>query len=54
MLTKNHSPTRGTPALRNFHPAEDAKLIRILVDAGAIVLEKTTSMNYLSAGPATT
>ena len=52
--TKDYPTTGGTPALRNFHPAEDAKLIRILVDAGAIVLEKTTSMNFLSAGPATT
>lgn len=47
--TKDYPTTGGTPALRNFHPAEDAKLIRILVDAGAIVLGKT-NIHELSFG----
>ena len=47
--TRDYPTTGGTPALRNFYPADDAKLIRILVDAGAIVLGKT-NIHELSFG----
>lgn len=47
--TRDYPTTGGTPALRNFYAAEDAKLIRILVDAGAIVLGKT-NIHELSFG----
>ena len=47
--TKDYPTTGGTPALRNFYAAEDAKLIRMLVDAGAIVLGKT-NIHELSFG----
>ena len=47
--TKDYPTTGGTPALRNFYAAEDAKLVRILVDAGAIVLGKT-NIHELSFG----
>ncbi len=39
--TQQYPTTGGTPALRNFVPAEDATLIRKLREAGAIVLGKT-------------
>lgn len=53
--TKDYPTTGGTPALMNFRPTEDAKLVRMLRDAGAIVMGKTnihemsfgwTSNNY--------
>ncbi len=47
--TRNYPTTGGTPALRIFYPADDAKLIRVLVDAGAIVLGKT-NIHELSFG----
>ncbi len=47
--TRDYPTTGGTPALRNFYAAEDAKLIRLLVDAGAIVLGKT-NIHELSFG----
>ena len=47
--TRDYPTTGGTPALRNFRAAEDANLIRILVDAGAIVMGKT-NIHELSFG----
>ncbi|MFQ5982286.1 MAG: indoleacetamide hydrolase [Woeseiaceae bacterium] len=47
--TKDYPTTGGTPALRDFQPAEDAKLIRMLRDAGAIVMGKT-NIHELSFG----
>ncbi|MFQ6004337.1 MAG: amidase family protein [Woeseia sp.] len=47
--TKDYPTTGGTPALRDFHVAGDAKLIRLLVGAGAIVMGKT-NIHELSFG----
>ena len=47
--TKEYPTTGGTPALRNFYPSEDAKLVQMLVAAGAIVLGKT-NIHELSFG----
>lgn len=47
--TKDMPTTGGTPALRNFHPKEDAPIVRKLVAAGAIVLGKT-NLHELSWG----
>lgn len=47
--TKAYPTTGGTPALRNFYAADDAKLVRMLLDAGAIILGKT-NIHELSFG----
>ncbi len=41
--------TGGTPALRNFRPGQDAKLVRVLKQAGAFVMGKT-NIHELSFG----
>ncbi len=47
--TRDYPTTGGTPALRNFTASEDAKLVQMLVAAGAIVLGKT-NIHELSFG----
>jgi len=47
--TAEYPTTAGTPALRHFHPAEDAPLLKSLKAAGAIVLGKT-NLHELSYG----
>jgi indoleacetamide hydrolase len=47
--TKDFPTTGGTPALRNFRPAEDAPIVRTLLDSGAILLGKT-NLHELSFG----
>ena len=47
--TIDYPTTGGTPALRNFTPADDAELVRRLRQAGAIVMGKT-NIHELSFG----
>ena len=47
--TKELRTTAGTSALRDFHPREDAPIVRLLRDQGAIVLGKT-NLHELSLG----
>jgi len=47
--TIDYPTTGGTPALRNFRPDQDAKLVRLLKQAGAFVMGKT-NIHELSFG----
>lgn len=47
--TADHPTTAGTAALRNFRPANDARVVALLRAAGAIVLGKT-NLHELSLG----
>ena len=47
--TRDYPTTGGTPALRNFHPKEDAPVVAALRASGALVLGKT-NLHELSYG----
>lgn len=47
--TKDFPTSAGTPALENFTPRKDAEIVKILKDAGAIVIGKT-NMHELAFG----
>jgi mandelamide amidase len=47
--THDYPTTAGTPGLRNFHPSRDASIVKVLRNAGAIVLGKT-NLHELSYG----
>jgi Asp-tRNA(Asn)/Glu-tRNA(Gln) amidotransferase A subunit family amidase len=47
--TNDYPTTGGTRALMNFYPPDDAKLVKILKDAGGIVMGKT-NIHELSFG----
>ena len=47
--TIDYPTTGGTPALKDFRPDRDAKLVRLLKDAGALVMGKT-NIHELSFG----
>jgi mandelamide amidase len=47
--TKDLPTTAGTPALRNFRPKDDAPIVRVIYDGGAILLGKT-NLHELSFG----
>ena len=47
--TKDYPTTSGTPALMDFTPKEDAALVKLLLDAGAIIMGKT-NLHELSFG----
>src|SRR5260370_7624421 len=51
--TKDLPTTAGTPALRNFHPSENAPLVRAFHHTGAITLA-TTNLHYHTYGYPTT